>query len=84
MAIVPCSQRNETGSKATLQPIHAEKLKELHLAIRSTTTKPPCYRLHRLISYRQNPWSLLVHSDWCITFEFHGGDVHITNCEDYH
>ncbi len=78
----------ETGSKAGIQPIHAERLRELLLALDSAEEVQqlnlPSYRLHSLIGDRQNTWSLTVSGGWRITFEFHDGDAYITNYEDYH
>lgn len=78
----------ETGSKAGIQPIHAERLKELLLALdlaeEVQQLNLPGYRLHSLTGDRQNTWSLTVSGGWRITFEFHDGDAYITNYEDYH
>lgn len=78
----------ETGSKAGIQPKHAERLSEPLLALDSATEVQqldlPGYRLHSLTGDRQGTWSLTVSGGWCITFEFSDGDAYITNYEDYH
>lgn len=78
----------ETGSKAAIQPKHAERLSELLLVLDSAVEVKqldlPGYRLHCLVGKRQNTWSLTVSGGWRITFEFHDGDAYITNYEDNH
>lgn len=78
----------ETGSKAAIQPKHAERLSELLLVLDSAVEVKQLdllgYRLHCLVGDRQNTWSLTVSGGWRITFEFHDGDAYITNYEDNH
>ena len=44
----------------------------------------PGLRLHRLTGERKGTWSVIVSSNWLITFEFSGPDVKDVNYEDYH
>ena len=78
----------ETGSKAGIQPKHADRLSELLFVLDSATEVQqlnlPGYRLHSLSGDRQGTWSLTVSGGWRITFEFREGDAYITNYEDYH
>ncbi|WP_282164107.1 type II toxin-antitoxin system RelE/ParE family toxin [Turicimonas muris] len=78
----------ETGSKAGIQPKHADRLSELFLALDSAIEVQqlnlPGYRLHSLTGDREETWSLTVSGGWRITFEFRNGDAYITNYEDYH
>lgn len=78
----------ETGSKAGIQPKHADRLSELLFVLDSSTEVQqlhlPGYCLHSLSGDRQGTWSLTVPGGWCDTFEFREGDAYITNYEDYH
>lgn len=44
----------------------------------------PGFRLHRLKGPEKGRWSVWVNGNWRLTFEFHNGDVHILDYEDYH
>ena len=78
----------ETGSKAGIQPKHADRLSELLFVLTSARELQqlnlPGSRLHSLSGDRQGTWSLTVSGGWRITFEFHEGDAYTTNYEDYH
>ena len=78
----------ETGSKAGIQPAHAERLAEQLFAINSankvTNLNVPGYRLHQLIGDRKDIWSITVSGGWRITFRFEDGNAFILNYEDYH
>lgn len=77
----------ENGSKAGIQPKHADRLSELLFILDSATEVQqltlPGYLLHSLTGDRQSTWSLTVSGGWHITFEFLEGDAYITNYEDY-
>ncbi|EOS94816.1 type II toxin-antitoxin system RelE/ParE family toxin [Erwinia tracheiphila] len=78
----------ETDSTAGIMPQHTKKLK-VQLAVLNQADKVsdldlPGYRLHPLKGDRDGIWSITVNGNWRITFEFHDGDAHIVNYEDYH
>ena len=78
----------ETGSKAGIQPRHAERLRlqltALHTARYISDMDMPGWKLHDLTGNRQNTWSITVNKNWRITFEFRDGDAWIVDYEDYH
>lgn len=78
----------ETGSKAGIQPAHADKLSErLLLLNRAKDVRElnlPAYRLHQLKGDRNDIWSIRISGNWRLTFRFSDGDVYIINYEDYH
>ena len=78
----------ETGSKAGIQPRHAEKLQRilsnLDVAESPEDMDLPGYRLHELEGRRKGIWSLTVQPNWRVTFRFIGTDVELVNYEDYH
>lgn len=78
----------ETGSKAGIQPKHADRLSEILFALDSARDvhqlNLPGYRLHSLTGDRRGVWSLTVSGGWHITFKFRGGDAYITDYEDYY
>jgi proteic killer suppression protein len=78
----------ETGSKAGIQPRHANKLQRilsnLDVAESPDAVDLPGYRLHELAGSRRGIWSVTVQANWRITFRFIGTDVELVNYEDYH
>lgn len=42
------------------------------------------FRCHHLTGQRKKEHAVWVNKNWRITFCFEGGDVHLTNYEDYH
>jgi proteic killer suppression protein len=44
----------------------------------------PGWRLHKLKGFKTNRWSLSVDKNWRLTFEFHDGNAHLLDYEDYH
>ncbi len=77
-----------TGAKRKIQANHAKKLR-FQLAALDTATEIgdcnlPGYNLHQLKGDKKNLWSITVNGNWRLTFEFHEGNVHILNYEDYH
>lgn len=78
----------ETGSKAGIQPQHAERLR-LILGRLSAATAPqdmalPGLNLHPLRGDRQNMWAVSVSGNWRVTFKFVEKDADAVDYEDYH
>ena len=77
-----------TGSKAGIQPRHADRLRRvlsnLDVATRADDLDLPGYRLHELQGNRRGTWAITVQANWRITFRFVGEDVELVNYEDYH
>src|SRR5437762_10889198 len=69
----------ETGSKAGIQPRHAEKLRiqlgALDHAIKPEDMGVPSWRLHELKGPMAGYWSITVNGNWRVTFRFEGGDA---------
>jgi proteic killer suppression protein len=78
----------ETGSKAGIQPQHAERLR-LILGRLSAATAPrdvalPGLNLHELVGARKGTWAVSVSGNWRVTFKFVGKDADAVDYEDYH
>lgn len=77
-----------TGSKAGIQPAHADKLARqlaiLHIARDAKEMDQPGWRLHRLTGRDAGRWSVWVNGNWRLTFRFIGEDVELLNYQDYH
>lgn len=78
----------ETGSKAGIQPHHANKL-SLQLASLNQARKPedmgaPSWKLHLLEGDLAGHWSVTVNGNWRLTFRFEDGDAILVNYQDYH
>ncbi len=77
-----------TGSKAGIQPSHAERLRRLVTAL-DVAAKPddmnaPGNNLHRLKGALEGHWSIKVNGNWRLTFVFTGEDVELVDYLDYH
>jgi len=77
-----------TGSKAGIQPNHAERLR-LILGRLNASTDPkdmnlPGLDLHELRGDRKGTWSVKVSGNWRVTFTFAGKNAENVNYEDYH
>ena len=77
-----------TGSKAGIQPEHAERLR-LVLGRLAAATCPqdmglPGLRLHPLKGRLKGRWSVSVSGNWRLTFAFSGKDAVLVDYEDYH
>ena len=76
------------GSKAGIQPQHAERLQE-QLTILNRARRPqdlgfPGWRLHALHGNLANHWSIRVSGNWRLTFSFEGEDAVLVDYQDYH
>ena len=77
-----------TGSKAGIQPSHADKPAR-QLAILNVANTPeemdkPGWKLHRLIGRDAGRWSVWVNGNWRLTFKFTGEDAEAVDYQDYH
>ncbi len=78
----------ETGSKVGVRADHAKRLR-LQLAALDTAQKiedmsVPGFSLHSLKGEMTGRWSISISGNWRLTFEFHDGNVHVLDYEDYH
>jgi len=75
----------ETGSRAGIQPYHAQRLKRqlarLDVAKSANDMNVPGWRLHPL---SDGNWSVWVNGNWRITFTFEGTDAVLVDYQDYH
>ena len=78
----------ERGSKAGIQPHHAEKLNRQLTALNQAAAPGqmdvPGWRLHALSGGLTGHWSVWVNGNWRLTFMFVGQDVVLVNYQDYH
>lgn len=77
-----------TGSKAGVQPKHANRLR-LQLARLDTASGPedmalPGWRLHPLKGELAGHWAVWVDENWRLTFHFLGTDAEVLDYQDYH
>lgn len=76
------------GSKAGIQPKHAERLRTQLFALdnakRALDMDAPGWRLHRLRGDLVNHWSVVVSGNWRLTFAFEGQDAILVDYQDYH
>lgn len=77
-----------TGSKAGIQPAHANKLGRqltaLNNARKPEDMKMPGWDLHPLKGDLDNHWSAKVNGNWRLTFAFEGKDAILVDYQDYH
>jgi proteic killer suppression protein len=78
----------KTGSKAKIQPRHAEKLRLQLAALDNAKSEKdmnaPAWRLHPLYGDLANHWSVEVSGNWRLTFTFDGADAVLVDYQDYH
>jgi proteic killer suppression protein len=78
----------ESGSKAGIQPRHANRLQlqlgALNRAQKSTDMAAPGWRLHELTGNLAGHWSVDVSGDWRLTFKFAGTDAISVDYRDSH
>jgi len=77
-----------TGSKAGVQPQHAERLRlilgRLSASASANDMNLPGLDLHELRGDRKGTWSVKVSGNWRVTFAFVGKNAVDVNYEDYH
>jgi toxin HigB-1 len=78
----------KTGSKAGIQPKHAEKLRD-QLARLDGATEPeamnlPGWRWHPLAGALRGHWAVSVSGNWRLTYTFEGEDALLVDYQDYH
>ena len=77
-----------TGSKAGIQPSHADKLNvqltTLNKARGSQDMAAPGWSLHALRGDLKGHWSVKVNGNRRLTFRFEGEDVILIDYQDYH
>jgi proteic killer suppression protein len=78
----------QTGSKASIQPQHANKLRlqlgRLDAAKSAADMNLPGWRLHSLAGDLAGHWSVWVNGNWRLTFTFEGEDAILVDYQDYH
>jgi toxin HigB-1 len=78
----------KTGSKAKIQPKHADKLSLQLAALDNAKSEKdmnaPGWRLHRLHGKFEGHWSVEVSGNWRLTFTFEGEDAVLVDYVDYH
>lgn len=78
----------ETGSKAGIQPMHAERLRRLitalNVASRAEDMNAPGNALHLLKGDLAGYWSVAVSGNWRLTFAFEGENAVFVDYQDYH
>lgn len=78
----------QTGSKAGIQPKHAEKLKDqltlLNLARQPEEMNLPSWQWRALKGDLAGHWSVSVNGNWRLTFTFRGEDAILVDYQDYH
>ncbi len=76
------------GSKAGIQPKHADKLSIQLFALDNATgaqdMNAPGWRLHQLRGSLAGHWSVDVSGNWRLTFAFEGTDAILIDYQDYH
>lgn len=77
-----------TGSKAGIQPKHADKLSiqlfALNRARSARDMDAPGWNLHHLHGDLGGHWAVKVNGNWRLTFAFEGEDAVLVDYRDYH
>jgi toxin HigB-1 len=78
----------KTGSKAGIQPKHADRLRKQLTAVDNASVVKdmdlPGYRLDELKGSEAGEWAVWVNGNWRMTFRFEGTDAMLVNYQDYH
>jgi proteic killer suppression protein len=77
-----------TGSKAGIQPKHANRLRilltTLNLAANALDMNREGWGWHPLKGDLAGHWSVTVNGNWRLTFSFEGEDAILVDYQDYH
>jgi toxin HigB-1 len=77
-----------TGSKAGIQPQHADRLRlilgRLNVSTGAKDMNLPGLGLHELKGDRKGTWAAKVSGNWRVTFVFVGKNAAGVDYEDYH
>lgn len=78
----------QDADASKLNAEHIEKLREILTALDSAATLSdldlPTFKFHALSGDQKGRYSITVHGNWRVTFEFENGTVKRVNFEDYH
>jgi proteic killer suppression protein len=78
----------EKGSKAGIQPTHADKLarllSRLHMATVPEDMNLPGFGFHGLKGDLSGHYAVCVNGNWRVTFKFEGADAILLDYVDYH
>ena len=78
----------KSGSKAGIQPKHAERLSlqlfALNRARSARDMAAPGWDLHSLAGDLRGHWAIKVSGNWRVTFTFDGEDAILVDYLDYH
>jgi toxin HigB-1 len=79
----------KTGSKAGIQPRHAERLHEQLFMLDNAKRAEDMgvvagWKLHRLSGDFRGHWAVRVSGNWRLTFAFEGEDAILVDYQDYH
>jgi proteic killer suppression protein len=76
-----------TGSKAGIQPKHADKLLDqltaLNISVKPEQMNVPGWQWHALTGKLQDHWAVSVNGNWRLTFAFEGEDAILVDYQDY-
>jgi proteic killer suppression protein len=77
-----------TGSKAGIQPAHAQRLRRQLAQLNQSGTPADMnvtgWKLHPLKGELAGHWSVWVSGNWRVTFKFDGADAVVVDYQDYH
>ncbi len=78
----------QAGRKTGIQPVHANRLRELLTALNVAKgpqdLNRPSWRLHGLVGDRAGFHAMTVQANWRLTFRFVGEDIELLDYLDYH
>lgn len=78
----------DTGSRAGIQPSHADRLRKQLFALDNARSEKDMnasgWRLHALHGDHEGHWSVQVSGNWRLTFAFEGDDAVLVDYQDYH
>lgn len=78
----------ETGKSRRIRPDLQTRtlivLDALEAATKPSDLNVPGFAFHKLRGRRPECYSIHVNGPWCITFEFHDGEAHRVELEQYH